>query len=53
METPGFDLENEKRHWLSQEDLESLLEQTEASEPGSSTIRALVTEVLWLRKETQ
>jgi endonuclease YncB( thermonuclease family) len=47
-----FDVENEKPHWLAREDLTNLLEQTEAGdlELGSSTIRALVTEVLARRR---
>jgi hypothetical protein len=45
-----FDVEDEKAHWLDREGLVALLDQTEHNGVGSSTIRALATEVLALRR---
>ncbi len=44
-----LDVEDEDDHWLGDEDLMNLVQQTQ---PGSeSTIRALATEVLWRRRQ--
>ena len=45
-----FDVEEEKEHWVERDDLVALLGQTEHNGIGSSTIRALVTEVLASRR---
>lgn len=49
----GLEVETEKKHWLSEKDLLLLIEQTEHNGSGSSTIRALTTEVLWSRRALQ
>lgn len=45
-----LDVEQERKHWLSNEDLVGLIKQSEVGEDGSTTIRALATEVLWSRR---
>lgn len=45
----SFDPEVEKKHWVPGEELESLVYQTEPGE--SSTIRAMATEILHLRRQ--
>lgn len=46
-----FNVEDEKRSWIESKDLGALLEQTGENGDGSSTIRAMVTEILWRRRQ--
>jgi endonuclease YncB( thermonuclease family) len=45
-----FEVDDEKKHWVERDDLVELLAQTEKAEPGASTVRSLVTEVLARRR---
>jgi len=46
----GFDVEEEKKSWLSPESCSDLLKETEEGDGGALTVRALVTEVLARRR---
>ena len=48
-----LDVEVERKTWLSDAGVAGLIEQTEQSGPGPSTVRALATEVLWSRRALQ